>query len=615
MSAKKIQHPTSEIRNLGTMRHSCAHLMALAVKELYPGVKFGIGPAIDDGFYYDFDFSEIKVVNSKSQISNSKQIPNPKFQIPKQEFKLTPEGLPKIEKKMRQLAKKNLKFEKRELLIKEAKKIFQNQPYKLELINDIENESKQNLQPTTYKLQAFLDLCKGPHVSSTSQIKAFKLTKIAGAYWKGNEKNKMLTRIYGVAFSTQKELDEYLKLQEQAEARDHRKLGQELDLFSLPQETGSGLPIWHPKGALLRKIIEKFWEDEHQKRGYNLVYSPHIANLEIWKKSGHWNFYRENMYSPIEIDKEKYLIKPMNCPFHILIFKNKIKSYRELPIRYAELGTVYRHERSGVLHGLTRVRGFTQDDAHIFCSKNQLEQELIKVIKLAGFMMKTFDFKNYRAYLSTKPEKAIGSDKIWKKATKALENALNKTKIKYEIDPGEGVFYGPKIDIKYEDTIGREWQGPTLHVDFNFPEKLNVEYINEKGKKENAVMIHRTVLGSMERFIGILIEHYAGAFPVWLAPEQVRIIPVGKAHIKPSQNLTKKLKQDNIRCEIDDLNETVSYKIRKAEKQKIPYVLVIGDKEAKGKNLNVRIRGQKPIKKMTLTKFMEKVKMEVRKKS
>jgi len=477
-------------------------------------------------------------------------------------------------------------------------------------LQDSEIQRLQENKVTIYQTGNFIDLCRGPHVDSTKNLGVFKLTKIAGAYWRGSEKNKMLQRIYGVAFATQKELDNYLKLIEEAEKRDHRQLGEELDLFSISDELGAGLVLWHPKGAIIRETIEDFWKEEHKKRGYELVYSPHIGRLALWKKSGHWEFYRENLYAPIKIDEVEYLLKPMNCPFHILIYQKGLRSYRDLPLRYAELGTVYRYERSGVLHGMTRVRGFTQDDAHIFCTQEQLEKEITGVLKLAIFMMKTFGFKNYEVCLSTRPKKSIGSDKNWREATDALKKSLEKNKIKYQTDPGEGVFYGPKIDIKTIDALGRAWQGPTIQVDFNFPEKFDVTYTDENGKKIRPVMIHRTVLGSMERFVGVLIEHYKGAFPTWLAPIQVYLAPVGKAHWSYAKKLAQEFKKMNLRVWEDEARETISYKIRKAEKNKIPYILVIGDKEVKGKNLNVRMRGN-VVKKMAKTAFIKKITKEI----
>ncbi|MCX7778898.1 MAG: threonine--tRNA ligase [Patescibacteria group bacterium] len=583
--------------NLEILRHSTSHLMAAAVLALFPEAKFGIGPVIENGFYYDFEL----------------------------ERTLRSDDLEKIEKKMKELIKEDLRFEKKEMPLEEAMELFKklNQPYKIELLEDLkkygttdENLKSQisNLKPqktvTIYQLGNFIDLCRGPHLKSTKEIGVFKLLKVAGAYWRGDEKNKMLQRIYGTAFFTQEELNDYLKNLEETEKRDHRELGKNLDFYSSPEELGAGLILWHPKGALVRKMIEDFWKEEHKKRGYQLVYSPHLGKLNLWKKSGHWDFYRDNLYSPIKIENEEYLLKPMNCPFHILIYQSQVRSYRDLPLRYAELGTVYRYERSGVLHGLTRVRGFTQDDAHIFCTTEQLEKEIVNVLKLAIFMMKTFGFRNYQVFLSTRPEKSIGTDQMWERATKALKNALEKTKIKYQIDPGEGVFYGPKIDIKTIDALGRAWQGPTIQVDFNFPERFNLYYIDKNGKKIQPVMIHRTVLGSMERFFGCLIEHYAGALPLWLSPIQIYLAPVGKAHWQASQKLGQEFEKLGLRVLVDQARETISYKVRKAEQQKIPYILVVGDKEIKGKTLNIRERGNK-VKKMTKKKFIEKILKEI----
>jgi len=571
---------TSKI-SLETMRHSASHLMAAAILELFPEVKFGIGPAIENGFYYDLDLP----------------------------FSLTPDHLKKIEKKMNELKKKNLKFEKNELSIEEAKEFFEklDQLYKLKLINDLEKVEKK---VSIYRLRNFTDLCKGPHLKSSAEIPAFRLRKIAGAYWLGNEKNKMLQRIYGLAFLTEKDLQEYLKFEEEVEKRDHRRLGKDLDLFSFDEEIGAGLPIWHPKGALIRQIIEDFWIKEHFKNGYELVRSPHIGNINLWKTSGHLEFYKDYLYSPIQIEDEKYMIKPMNCPFHIKIYKSTIRSYRDLPIRWAELGTVYRYEKSGVLHGLLRVRGFTQDDAHIFCSPEDLNKEIEKVLNFSLKMLKTFGFKNFEIYLSTRPEKYVGALPNWEKATIALKNALEKSKERYQIDPGEGVFYGPKIDIKIKDSLGRAWQCSTIQVDFNLPERFDVTYIDKKGKKIQPIMIHRALLGSLERFFAVLLENYAGALPVWLSPVQIYLAPVGKKHYRAARKLTKEFESYGLRCLNDELRETISYKIRKAEKQKIPYILVIGDKEMKGKNLNVRMRGN-IIKKMTKKKFVEKVLKEI----
>jgi len=571
---------TSKI-SLETMRHSASHLMAAAILELFPEVKFGIGPAIENGFYYDLDLP----------------------------FSLTPDHLKKIEKKMNELKKKNLKFEKNELSIEEAKEFFEklDQLYKLKLINDLEKVEKK---VSIYRLGNFTDLCKGPHLKSSAEIPAFRLRKIAGAYWLGNEKNKMLQRIYGLAFLTEKDLQEYLKFEEEVEKRDHRRLGKDLDLFSFDEEIGAGLPIWHPKGALIRQIIEDFWIKEHFKNGYELVRSPHIGNINLWKTSGHLEFYKDYLYSPIQIEDEKYMIKPMNCPFHIKIYKSTIRSYRDLPIRWAELGTVYRYEKSGVLHGLLRVRGFTQDDAHIFCSPEDLNKEIEKVLNFSLKMLKTFGFKNFEIYLSTRPEKYVGALPNWEKATIALKNALEKSKERYQIDPGEGVFYGPKIDIKIKDSLGRAWQCSTIQVDFNLPERFDVTYIDKKGKKIQPIMIHRALLGSLERFFAVLLENYAGALPVWLSPVQIYLAPVGKKHYRAARKLTKEFESYGLRCLNDELRETISYKIRKAEKQKIPYILVIGDKEMKNKSLNVRMRGN-IIKKMTKKQFIKKTLDEI----
>ena len=493
------------------IRHSLAHIMAYAVQELFLGVKFGIGPAIENGFYYDFD------------------LPN----------NLTPADLPKIEKKIRELMKQDIVFKKELFSGDEAKKIFKDQPYKLELINEMK-ESKVSI----YESGNFLDLCKGPHVKSTKEIPdSFRLTKIAGAYWRGSEKNPMLTRIYGVAFKTRKELDDYFKNQEEAERRDHRKLGPKLDLFHINEDVGPGLVLWHPKGAVLKKIIEDYATKKYLEDGYQLVSTPHIAKLNLWKTSGHTDFYKENMFPKMHLseiakeEKDDYQIKPMNCPFHIAIYKNSIRSYKNLPLRYTELGIVYRYEKSGVLHGLARVRGFTQDDAHIFCTPEQLETELVSVLKLTLEILKDFGFKDYDIYLSTRPEKYAGELKNWEKATKSLKYALEKVKLRYQIDPGEGVFYGPKIDIKIKDSLSRPWQCTTIQLDFNLPDRFNINYIDEKGKKKRPFMIHRALLGSIERFVGILIEHYAGAFPLWISPIQFWIIPVGSGHRKYAREI------------------------------------------------------------------------------
>jgi threonyl-tRNA synthetase len=544
---------------LERLRHSLAHIMAEAVLSLFPEARFGIGPAIDNGFYYDFE------------------LPRP----------LTPEDLPVIEDKIKQAIAADTAFVRQEVSKEEARRIFTGQPFKLELIDEIEEE-----KVCLYKQGGFLDLCRGPHLGSTGEARntALKLTAIAGAYWRGDEKRPMLQRIYGVAFDSKNALKEHLSRLEEAAKRDHRKLGRELDLYSLHQEVGPGLVHWHPKGATVRRLIEDFWKEEHLKRDYDIVYTPHIAKLDLWKTSGHWEFYRDSLYSPMEVEGDDYIVKPMNCLFHILIYKTKKRSYRELPIRYAELGTVYRYERSGVLHGISRVRGFTQDDAHIFCRFDQLEDEVAAVLELALFMIDTFGFSNYDVLLSTRPEKYTGSEELWEQATDILSRALQRRKIAFEIDPGEGVFYGPKIDIKFEDAVGRAWQGPTIQVDFNLPQRFGVTAVGEDGQEQSVAMVHRTVLGSMERFMASLTEHYGGAFPVWLAPVQVVIIPIADRHLDYAATLAAKLKKDGRRVEVNDRQERVSHKIRQAQLEKIPYMLVVGDNEVAEGTVSVRLR-------------------------
>jgi threonyl-tRNA synthetase len=574
-------------KKLEKIRHSLAHILAYAIQELYPGTKFGIGPAIENGFYYDFEF--------KNSIKN--------------------EDLSKIEKKMKELLEKNIVFKQKFVEKEKAKEIFKDQPYKLELIDEIQEKTV-----SIYESGNFIDLCAGPHVKSTKEIdpNAFKLTKIAGAYWKGNEKNPMLTRIYGIAFENKKELENYLKLQEEAEKRDHRTLGQKLELFLFDDEVGQGLPIFLPKGALLRKLIQDFLFDELKKEGYQWVVTPHIGNLNLWKTSGHWELYRENMYSPIKIDEDEYLLKPMNCPFHVKIYKSKIRSYRELPIKLAEFGTVYRYERSGTLHGLTRVRGFTQDDAHIFCREDQLEKEVEKLLKHGLKILRTFGFKEFKVYLATRPEKFAGTEKMWEKAMKILKNVLKKQKFKFQIDPGGGVFYGPKIDIKIKDCLQREWQCTTIQVDFNLPERFNLTYVDKDGKEKRPIMIHRALLGSLERFIGVLLEQTGGNLPLWLAPEQIWIVPVADRHVKYAKEVSNKIKEMisplGIRDKIKDEKHTVSKKIREGEIQKIPYILVVGDKEMKSKTVRVRQRKKGDIGEMKLKKFAEKIKKELERK-
>jgi threonyl-tRNA synthetase len=560
---------------LETLRHSISHVLASAVKELYPTVKFGIGPAIEDGFYYDFEFP--------SPISDS--------------------DLPKIQKKMIEIIKRNEIFKQEIISLEKAKELFKNQKYKLELVKDL---AKEGQKISIYHLGNFTDLCKGPHVKSSKDISdgSFQLTKLAGAYWKGSEKNQMLVRIYGVAMETKKSLNDYLVQLEEAKKRDHRILGEKLDLFLIDEEVGAGLPIWMPKGETLIKVIERYLYEELKKAGYQWLRSPHIANINLWKTSGHWGFYRESMYSPIQVDEEQYMIKPMNCPFHIKVYNKKIRSYKELPIRFAELGTVYRYEKSGVLHGLTRVRGFTQDDAHIYCTPEQLEKELLSTIKLGIKMLKDFGFKNYDIYLSTKPEdKHVGSDEIWVKATNALESALKALKLEYKTDIGGGAFYGPKIDIKIKDSIGRPWQCTTVQADFNLPDRFKMEFINKEGQRQEPIMIHRALLGSIERFVGVLIENYAGAFPLWLSPIQMWVLPIGKTNNKYAKEMYEKLNDLGFRVELKDEDETIGKKIREAEMQKIPYMIVLGDKEMKSKKISVRDRNTKKTTIMSLKAF------------
>ena len=547
----------SKEEQLETVRHSVAHVMAEAVQRLFPEAKFGIGPAIENGFYYDFE------------------LPRP----------LTPEDLPGIESEMREIISAGLPFTNEELGREAARTLFASQPYKLELIDELPGDVV-----TVYKQGLFADLCRGPHVASTDAIKAFKLTHLAGAYWRGDEKRPMLQRIYGVAFDTQTDLDSHLARLAEAARRDHRKLGKELDLYSIHEEIGPGLICWHPKGAIIRQIVEDFWKAEHRKQGYDIVYTPHIAKIDLWKTSGHWDFYRNYLYSPIEVDEQQYILKPMNCLGHIMIYQSQIRSYRDLPVRYAELGTVYRYERTGVLYGLARVRGFTQDDAHIFCRSDQIEAEVAGVVKLAQFMMATFGFHDYELLLSTRPEKYAGTMEMWEQATESLKHVLDVLDLPYKIDPGEGVFYGPKIDIKLRDALGHDWQGPTIQVDFNLPQRFNVNYIGDDGLEHTATMIHRTVLGSMERFLACLIEHYAGAFPVWLSPVQAVVVPIADRHVPYAQQVERELKQAGIRAQVDDRTERMNLKIRQAQLAKIPYMLIVGDKETASSKVSVRLR-------------------------
>jgi len=531
-------------------RHSSAHLLAAAVTELFPDAQCGIGPPTEDGFFYDFLVSR----------------------------PFTPEDLVAIEKKMAHIVKQNRPIEKKLIPKAEALELFKGkgQTLKCQLIEEKSGDPVQ-----CYTMGQFIDFCLGPHLASTGQIKAFKLKEGASqSYWKGKEGNPEMQRIYGYAFFTREELDQHLHRLEEAKRRDHRKLGRELDLFSVSDETGAGLILWHPKGGFIRKQIEDFWRDEHLKGGYDLVYSPHIAKIDLWHTSGHTQYYKANMYSPIEIEGVEYQLKPMNCPFHITIYRSRLRSYRELPFRYAELGTVYRFERSGVLHGLLRVRGFTQDDAHIFCRPDQLDAEILRVLDFVTMLLRAFGFDRYDICVSTKPVNASGSDEEWDVATAALKKALEVRGLAYVIDPGEGVFYGPKIDIKIKDSLDRAWQCSTIQVDFHNPNRFGLEYIGEDGKAHQPVMLHRALLGSLERFFGVLIEHYGGAFPLWLAPVQVVVVPVSEAQLDYATKVADKLRGAGIRVHLDDRGERMNYKIREAQSQKVPYMFVVGKLEA-----------------------------------
>jgi threonyl-tRNA synthetase len=547
--------------------------MAHAVTTLFPDAKLAIGPATDEGFYYDFDV----------------------------ERTFTPEDLSLIEKKMSEIIQQNNPFVRRVVSRQEAIALFQEkgEPYKVELLQEIPDDDV-----SLYEEGGFVDLCRGPHIETTGQVTAFKLLSIAGAYWRGNEKNKMLQRIYGTSFTDKKALKDYLNFLEEVKKRDHRKLGKDLDLFSTSDEIGAGLIVWHPNGALIRRAIEDFWLKEHYKAGYKVLYSPHIAKLNLWATSGHLDFYRENMYSPMEIDGIDYEIKPMNCPFHIHVYKHALRSYKELPIRFAELGTVYRYERSGVLHGLLRVRGFTQDDAHIFCREDQIEDEILRVLDFTLFILKTFGFDRYDIYLSTRPDKYVGTPENWERSTNALEKALEIKGLIYDIDPGEGVFYGPKIDIKVKDSLNRQWQCSTIQVDFNNPERFAMMYRGSDGKEHRPIMIHRALMGSLERFFGILIEHYAGSFPVWLTPVQVKILTIAERHADYAISISETLKKEEIRTELDIENEKIGYKIRNATLMKVPYLIIIGDKEVSENTVTVRKRSGENIGPFTVTELL-----------
>jgi len=557
---------------LATMRHSAAHLMAEAVQELIPEVKFAIGPAIENGFYYDMD------------------LPRP----------LSPDDLASIENLMSRHRDADEPFVRTEVSKSEALETFKSNPYKVEILKELPDDSTI----TTYQQGTFLDLCKGPHVESTGEIGAFKLLSVAGAYWRGDEKRPMLQRIYGTAWPSQEELDDYLARVEEAQRRDHRRLGRDLDLFSVNDEIGPGLILWHPRGAMIRYQIEQFEQKEQLERGYQIVYTPHIASEKIYQTSGHLETYRENMYSPMSIEEVDYYLKPMNCPGHIKIYQSHVHSYRDLPIRYAELGTVYRYERSGTLHGMLRVRGFTQDDAHIFCTEEQSTDEIAAVIDLATYMAKVFGY-DFKAYLATRPDKWIGDEETWARAIDKLKVALEQKGVDYKIDEGGGAFYGPKIDIKWVDALGREWTGPTVQLDFNLPQRFDINYIGEDGEKHRAVMIHRTLLGSMERFVGGLVEHYAGAFPVWLAPTQIALIPITDDQVGYCQNVADNATQLGLRVEIFDQKERMQAKIRDAQLMKIPYMLVVGKREVENGAVAVRLRSGDDLGAMPVADFLD----------
>lgn len=570
--------------DLSTLRHSTAHVMAEAVLMMFPDAEIAIGPSIENGFYYDFD------------------LPRP----------LTDDDLEVITKNMRKIINEGREFVRKEVTREEAREIFKNQKYKLELLDAIpEGETV-----TIYSQGAFTDLCRGPHVSNTKELCAdgFKLLSIAGAYWRGSEKNKMLTRIYGTAWASKADLKAYMDHLADVEKRDHRKLGKELDLFSLHEEAGPGLVYWHPRGARVRQVIEQFWREEHYRNGYEMVYTPHVGKSWLWETSGHLGFYKDGMYPPMEMDNTDYYVKPMNCPFHIMIYQNTKRSYRELPFRWAELGTVYRYEKAGSLHGLMRVRGFTQDDAHLFVTPDQMDDEIMEVLRFSLHMLHSFGFKDIHAYISTKPEKSVGEVEKWNAATEALKKAVEKEGLKYDIDEGGGAFYSPKIDLKIKDAIGREWQLSTVQFDFNLPERFGMTFVDRDGVEKRPYMIHRALLGSIERFFGVLIEHYAGAFPPWLSPDQIAIIPVGETAYEYAKSVEKRLKGEGFRVAVDLSDDRMNAKIRKAQKMKTPYMLILGEKERDGGLVSVRYRNGKQENFLPIDDFVKSVHETVEKK-
>ena len=566
------------------MRHTtAAQVLALAIKTIYPDAKLAIGPTIENGFYYDF------------------QTEDP----------ISTEDLPRIEEEMRKIIKEKSEIRKsfhdKKSAIGQFKKLSED--YKVNIIQ--ESDQAEDFQIYKNVNNEFIDLCRGPHLPSLSHIGAFKLTKVSGAYWKGDSSNEMLTRIYGTAWRNKKELDQYLVQLEEAEKRDHRRIGKDLDLFSIQEDAGGGLVFWHPNGSRIRSEIEKYWKNEHEKAGYELLYTPHIALDTLWQTSGHTDFYEESMYTPIDDENQSYRLKPMNCPFHVLIYKDKLRSYREFPIRWAELGTVYRHEMTGALHGLMRVRGFTQDDAHVFCTEDQIEQEISEILELAINMLNKFTFTEFEIHLATRPEKYVGSEDIWDKATDALTDALNERGLNYEMDEGGGAFYGPKIDIKIKDAIGRLWQCSTIQLDFNLPERFDMRYIGSDGLKHHPIMIHRALLGSVERFFGILVEHFAGKFPLWLAPVQVSVLPINQKQHDYADSIHEILKKNGLRAEIDLRNEKIGSKIRDHTLNKVPYMVVLGDREVCDEEITIRTQKGDDLGNMKLERFLEKVAEEV----
>jgi threonyl-tRNA synthetase len=579
----ETEDTTPELALRHRMRHSASHVMADAVLKLFPEAKFAIGPPTRDGFYYDFDVSR----------------------------PFTPEDLEQIEKLMLQAISDNHPFVREELDHQEARTLFAGQPYKLEIIDGLAEAETLSI----YRHGDFVDLCQGPHVSNTADISAMKLLNVAGAYWRGDEHRPMLQRIYGTAFESQKALDEHLARLEEAERRDHRTLGRQLGLFSIHDEIGPGLIVWHPKGGLVRTIIEDYWRELHQRRGYDIVYSPHIGRAQLWQTSGHLDYFRESMYAPLEVDEQEYFLKPMNCPFHIMIYRSALRSYRELPLRFGELGTVYRYERSGVLHGLMRVRGFTQDDAHIFCLPDQVEEEVGGVLDLTFELLEAFGFTDYSIALSTRPEKASGDPEMWDFATNSLRLALEQRQLSFEIDEGGGAFYGPKIDIKITDALGRSWQCTTVQFDFNLPERFDLTFQDAAGNRSRPYMVHRTILGSMERFLGVLIEHYGGAFPLWLAPVQAVLIPIADRHQEYAEVVKSQLETAGLRAEVDARSERMNLKIRNAQMQKVPYMLVVGDSEINDQAVAVRHREEGDLGAMTISGLVERLASEVTQKN